>query len=85
MGLFHSNTWDFPEYLRSFLSWVYYVPHFKDNSACSILRPVHHIYHYTHFLKKLVLGQLNGQEMFIAQAMEVKKLEIISFIFLLQF
>ena len=76
------------EYFRSFLSWVY--PILKNTQHVQFFGLFHHIYHCAHFLKKhiykkLVLGQLNGQEMLSTQAMEVKKLKIISFIFLLQF
>ena len=76
------------EYFRSFLSSVY--PVLKKTQNVQFFGLFHHIYHCTHFLKKLiykklVLGQLNGQEMFSTQAMEVKKLKIISFLFLLQF
>ena len=91
MGLFHYNTWDFPEYLRSFLSWVYTVfPVLKKTQHVQFFGLFHHIYYHTHILKKLiykklVLVQLNDSEMFSTQAMEVKKLKIISFIFLLQF
>ena len=76
------------EYFRSFLLWVYLV--LKKTRHVQFFGLFHHIYHCAHFLKKLiykklVLGQLNGQEMFSTPAMDVKKLKIISFIFLLQF
>ena len=70
------------EYFRSFLSWVY--PILKKTQHVQFFGLFHHIYLCAHFskkliYKKLVLGQLNGQEMFSTQAMEVKKLKILSF------
>ena len=67
------------EYFRSFLSWVY--PILNKTQHVQFFGLFHHIYHRAHFLKKLiykklVLGQLNGREMFSTQAMDVKKLKI---------